>query len=68
MMILATCESTIAHCGYDLSFFFVDGKEHSYHHAHADSMYGSFLMLFDKIMGTDKQYKNYLSKLKAKKS
>jgi sterol desaturase/sphingolipid hydroxylase (fatty acid hydroxylase superfamily) len=53
-------ETTIAHSGYELPYTFFDGKDHAYHHSHIESMYGSFFLILDRIMGTDKGFKEYL--------
>ncbi len=35
---------------------------HNYHHSHNDGNYGSFFMIWDTLMGTNKYYFQYLSR------
>lgn len=66
-MIINLYETTIAHSGYDLPYTFFDGKDHAFHHSHIDSMYGSFFLIMDKILGTDKKFKEHLARQEKKK-
>lgn len=72
-------ETTLAHSGYDFPYCFVDGSEHAYHHSHYQNNYGKILFItkygnqgswftiWDKLMGTDKEWKKYMQRKKLKK-
>ncbi|KAL0484598.1 4,4-dimethylsterol C-4alpha-methyl-monooxygenase [Acrasis kona] len=61
-------ESSIAHCGYDFPFlnFIQDARVHAYHHSHYMDNYGSYFNLWDKLLGTNKNFKQYEQRRLAK--
>ena len=48
-------------------FFFTDSRFHDFHHYNFNGNYSTTFTYWDKIFGTDKQYKEYLKLLKGKK-
>lgn len=60
-------ETTLAHCGYNFPYVFVDGREHAYHHSHFQDNYGAWFNLWDKLLGTDKNWRKYEAKKEKEK-
>lgn len=61
-------ETTLAHSGYDFPWSIVDGKPHAYHHSHYCDNYGSFMLLWDRLLGTNSAYLNHLQKKEGRKA
>jgi len=59
-------ESFIAHSGYDIP----SAKAHYFHHSHphTPANFGSFFLIWDKILGTDQYYKDYLKREESKQN
>ena len=54
-VVLRIFETAEAHSGYGLTR---SGSRHAYHHLHAhDGCYGSFLGLWDTLLGTDRAWR-----------
>jgi sterol desaturase/sphingolipid hydroxylase (fatty acid hydroxylase superfamily) len=67
--ILRVFETTDGHCGYEFPWspyrllpFSGSATGHDYHHSHNDGNYGSFFILWDTFMKTNKNYYEYLCK------
>jgi len=73
---LRVIETVDAHSGFDFPFTarkllpgIVDGSErHDFHHSHNVGNYGAFLTLWDRLMGTDKAYHEFIAKKAAGKT
>jgi sterol desaturase/sphingolipid hydroxylase (fatty acid hydroxylase superfamily) len=59
-------ETTIAHSGYDFPWTLVDARPHAFHHSHYCDNYGSFFLIWDKLLGTNSTYLSHLEPKKDK--
>eukprot|EP01126_Amoeba_proteus_P029637 TRINITY_DN2925_c0_g2_i7.p1 TRINITY_DN2925_c0_g2~~TRINITY_DN2925_c0_g2_i7.p1 ORF type:complete len:142 (-),score=15.07 TRINITY_DN2925_c0_g2_i7:135-560(-) len=59
--VVLVLESTNAHCGFRIPFA-PDARAHDFHHSEpgCPANFGAFFLLWDKIMGTDKPYNDWL--------
>ena len=64
-------ESVDGHCGYEFSWspyrlipFSSSASYHNYHHTHNVGNYSSFFSFWDTIWGTNKDYYNFLERVK----
>jgi len=67
-LIIRVCETLDGHSGYEFSWspfrllpLSGSAQYHNYHHTNNDGNYGSFFMLWDTIMGTNRNYFKFLN-------